>query len=450
MKLWFIAIAAIAAFCYVPNEVMFRENTWRLERIPGMKITELEAERILAETRRKIEAASSAGVYTPEQKYAVDEALWKILLGMELPESYVIPGTTIIAYADESEGAPKFYWEVYNLETASMLAARGAGWGAAEEANYQALCSRPEVRHIWHPRLKKYPKGRYAASLVRERIWPAIMVVLAFALWKLARLGWVVRRLFSRKSLQFAGYLISAGLSLCAAPAAAQQLISKLRKEKSQAGETIERPLQLPVPAGGSPQPKGEFAISVHSDLTHDRQENISASLRVTGRVGLAFFNQNRQSATAPGALTFAGLGVKLRLARSFSLTALAGPQYEWTKGSIDQQALFVNGTYSSSGATVSVINRFSRGVDQRVAPAHRHAVSVRAGAMPSWLSIQAELKATKGIWTESFWGAQVGYGKWLPKRVRNRLSGLYAWPHYDFIKRSWDIRFGYSHSFAF
>lgn len=448
LKLWLlVAIAAAIAF-YIPDSMLYRESIWSYERLPGIRITKGDAERELGELRSKLQAAEKKGSYSAQQKYEIDETLQKIRFGLDLPVSYTIPGTTIVGYTDEAEVPDKSYWEVYRLESGSLDLAKQVGWAAASEAEYKRLRSRPEVQQIWNPQLKKYAKSRHVATLAQQRIWPLALFLLALLIWKLSRLGWVFRRLFSRQTLQFIGYLLSLGLSVVATPALAQQLIFKLRKEK-RSDNKVEWLVPLPVPLDSPPLPHGEVRVETFGDFTHDRQEIVSGSYRITERLGLAFMNQNRQSATGPGALSFGGLGLKLRLFRPFTVTALTGPQYEWTKGRVDQQVTFVNGAYRSPRATITVVNRFSRGLDNNVSPAHRHILSIRAGPMPKWLTAQAEVKQTRGMWTESFWGPSVSYGQFLPRRVRNWLSGLYFFPHYDFIRRNWDLRFGFVKSFA-
>lgn len=452
-KLWYVVLLLCATTAlYVPEATLYRDHLWRYEHIPGLHIQEREAKEMFQAIEAEVRDAQEMGTFTPALKYRLDETIQKVRFGLDLPEVYVVPGTRVLGYQDESEVPPKLYWDGYRLEELSREAMKRAGWGPSEHAEYQRLRFRPEVSRIWNPELKRFPKTRHLAGLTRDRLGFLVSIALLSLLLRLSHVGWVFRRLFSRQTLQATGYLLTLGLSFCTTPAVAQQLLTKVAKKRSVAQEEPLRHTDT-EPAPGHEPPKrsaGDLHVEAFGDLTHDRQQFWLLTKRLSARFSLAVMNQNRQATSGASSLTFAGLGLKAKLTERLSLTALSGPQQEWKKGRVDQQTTFVNVGYRSPSVSLLFVNRFSRGLDGKAQDAHRHIVAARAGPMPKWLSAEVEVRRSKGTWSESFWGPMVSYGQLLPKNVRGWLGGLYAWPHYDFCKRNWDVRLGLARDFSF
>lgn len=451
-KLWYAALLlGVALALYVPETTLYRENIWRYEHIPGLHIQEWQAKEMFRAVEAEVRAAQRMGTFTPALKYRLDETIQKVRFGLDVPDVYTIPGTTVLGYQDESEVPPRLYWEGYRLEDLSREATKQANWGPAEYAEYQQMVSHREVWEIWHPELKRFPKTRYLAGLTRDRLGLLVPLGLMLLFVRLSHVGWVFRRLFSRQALQLFGYLLTLGLSVCTAPAVAQQVLAKVKKKQPVAEEPLDQNPAGPPPNTDLPKrPTGELHVEAFGDLTHDRQQFWLFTERLSTRFSFAAMNQNRQALSRTSSLTFVGLGLKVRLTGRLSLTALSGPQQEWGKGRVDQHTTFVNVGYHSPRLNLLLVNRFSRGLDGKAADAHRHIVAARAGPMPKWLSAEVEVRRAKGAWSESFWGPMVSYGQLLPKKVRGWFGGLYAWPHYDFCKRNWDVRLGYARDFAF
>lgn len=273
---------------------------------------------------------------------------------------------------------------------------------------------------------------------------PSMLLMMGFVAVMLDRRGWKVRNLIPPEALKWVGYILSLFVSFGCAPATAMQLFKQAKKDEQQ---------KVLVWAGqkhalsASDRP-AEAKLDVFGDGRHDRQLILTVSKPVSRLVDMVCINQNRQSLTSDSKLAHFGLGLKVQLSKRLSATITTGPQYALEKGRVDSFTTFLIGSYKSPDFTVTSVNRFSRGLDGKVAPSHRHITQVRAGPMPEWLQLQWEYKRSCGVTGEDFRGVYLGIGKAL--RLKSRwLKGLYAFPHYDIVRNNWDVRLGWTRAFA-
>lgn len=336
-----------------------------------------------------------------------------------------------------SEGMPNINWAIMNTQLEVTIEIRkivGEGMAIYDLLDQTDRDDVPEYRVM--------PRAELVAIL-RYKSLCSLLLVLAGLLLIVVdrglRFGFTLEKMFGRLMVKFAAYsttlffsLISGGMAL------AQQIAGKKPKEEHRVEQVVRRP--------------GALTMLLWSDAAGKNGHDSQLIWQYTGGKGITVIQQNRQSADGKqltGNITF---GWKRKFGEQFSLTAAAGPAFNYKNGGgyDDRINVFVISRLTFRGFVVSGLSKVILPTNtEKAAVGHRHVQNIRGPTTSASRWVKAlsfgleEWRTTRpGRWNEFMVGPVINIGQAIgkPRSFWNKIS---VYPNKDFCRQrnSWDMR---------